>query len=90
VQTGFFERKTIPWRSLIDLAAVYVGYIVLGNLSIKLNPVGFYQIVKALIQLDAAFGSCQLDAACAQPRGAKPVQSMQSCVHRPCHPARSA
>jgi hypothetical protein len=33
----------------LDLTIVYVGYIVLGNLSIKLNPVGFYQIVKALI-----------------------------------------
>lgn len=28
---------------------MYVAYVVLGNLSIKLNPVGFYQIVKALI-----------------------------------------
>jgi drug/metabolite transporter (DMT)-like permease len=49
LQVGFFERKAIPWRSLLDLTIVYVGYIVLGNLSIKLNPVGFYQIIKALI-----------------------------------------
>ena len=48
-QAGFFEPKTLPWRSLVDLTLSYVGYIVLGNLSIKLNPVGFYQIIKALI-----------------------------------------
>lgn len=44
-----FDRKAVPWWSVLDLSVVYVGYIVLGNLSIKLNPVGFYQIVKALI-----------------------------------------
>ena len=27
----------------------YVAYIVLGNISIKMNPVGFYQVTKALI-----------------------------------------
>lgn len=71
MQTGFFERKTIPWRSLIDLAVVYVGYIVLGNLSIKLNPVGFYQIVKALIPpavlLVTSIQVCALLAALQQP-----------------------
>ena len=49
VQVKFFERKDLPFRSLLDIAVMYVGYIVLGNLSIKLNPVGFYQIIKALI-----------------------------------------
>jgi solute carrier family 35, member E3 len=49
LQAGFFERKDLPWTSLLDLTIGYVGYIVLGNLSIKLNPVGFYQIIKALI-----------------------------------------
>jgi solute carrier family 35, member E3 len=49
MQAGFFEPKALPWKSLLDLTVGYVAYIVLGNLSIKLNPVGFYQIIKALI-----------------------------------------
>lgn len=46
---GVFEPKSIEWREVVDLAAAYVAYIVLGNVSIKMNPVGFYQVTKALI-----------------------------------------
>lgn len=34
---------------LIPLAAAYVGYIVLCNLNLNLNPVGFYQIMKIAV-----------------------------------------
>jgi solute carrier family 35, member E3 len=49
MQANVFQPKQVPVKSIIDLAAAYVAYIVLGNLSIQLNPVGFYQITKALI-----------------------------------------
>ena len=34
---------------MLPLAAAYVGYVVLNNLSLKLNTVGFYQISKICI-----------------------------------------
>lgn len=40
---GWFEMKQIPQSKLAQLAAAYVGYIVLCNLSLKVNTVGFYQ-----------------------------------------------
>ena len=40
---GWFEIKQIPQSKLAQLAAAYVGYIVLCNLSLKVNTVGFYQ-----------------------------------------------
>lgn len=45
----FFEVKKIAVKDVIDLAAAYVGYVVLGNLSLKVNTVGFYQITKIMI-----------------------------------------
>ncbi|KDD75625.1 hypothetical protein H632_c585p1 [Helicosporidium sp. ATCC 50920] len=44
-----FELKQVPRRRLIPLAAAYVGYIVLCNLNLNLNPVGFYQITKIVV-----------------------------------------
>lgn len=41
---GFFTPKSIPADQLIPLALGFIGYIVLGNLSLKLNTVGFYQV----------------------------------------------
>lgn len=41
---GVFETKRLPQRALMQLAAAYVGYIVLCNLSLKVNTVGFYQV----------------------------------------------
>jgi hypothetical protein len=49
LQAGVFQPAAIRASSLIDLSLAYAGYIVLGNLSLKMNPVGFYQILKALI-----------------------------------------
>lgn len=45
---------------VFPLAAAFVGYVVLWNLSLQLNPVGFYQLAKiaitpALIAIEAAF-----------------------------------
>lgn len=41
-----FEPKVVPRLKLLPLAAAYVGYIVLCNLNLNINPVGFYQITK--------------------------------------------
>lgn len=48
-QFNVFELKQVPRRRLIPLAAAYVGYIVLCNLNLNLNPVGFYQITKIVV-----------------------------------------
>lgn len=41
---GFFTPKKIPAHQLLPLAMGYIGYIVLCNLSLNLNSVGFYQV----------------------------------------------
>jgi solute carrier family 35 protein E3 len=41
---GLFEAKTLPQAKLVPLAASYVAYIVLCNLSLNINTVGFYQV----------------------------------------------
>jgi solute carrier family 35 protein E3 len=46
---GFFFPKKIPAHQLLPLAIGYVGYIVLCNLSLNLNSVGFYQIMKVAV-----------------------------------------
>ena len=46
---GVFERKPVPWARTAPVAAVYVGFVVLNNLSIQLNPLGFYQMSKLTI-----------------------------------------
>eukprot|EP00798_Chlamydomonas_sp_ICE-L_P016182 gene16182-22343_t len=46
---GVFERKYIEQRKLAQLAASYVGYIVLCNLSLNINTVGFYQVMKIAV-----------------------------------------
>lgn len=38
------QVKSIPQARLVPLAAAYVAYIVLCNLSLKVNTVGFYQV----------------------------------------------
>lgn len=57
---GMFEYKMIPKMKLIPLASAYVGYIVLCNLNLNLNTVGFYQISKiavapAVLGIEATF-----------------------------------
>lgn len=41
---GFFTPKKIPTGKLIPIALGYVGYIVLCNVSLNINSVGFYQV----------------------------------------------
>lgn len=58
-QLGIFEPKPVAKSRLAPLAAAYVGYIVLCNLNLNINPVGFYQITKiavapAVLGLEAA------------------------------------
>ena len=43
---GFFTPKKIPAHLLLPLAVGYIGYIVLCNLSLNLNSVGFYQVIE--------------------------------------------
>ncbi|DBB13421.1 hypothetical protein WJX82_009270 [Trebouxia sp. C0006] len=43
---GMFVPKQVSALRVAPLAAAYVGYVVLNNLSLKLNTVGFYQISK--------------------------------------------
>lgn len=57
---GVFTAKHLPVRSTAPLAVAYVGYIVLNNLNLRLNTVGFYQISKiavapAVLGLEAVF-----------------------------------
>ena len=45
---------------MLPLAAAFVGYVVLWNLSLQLNPVGFYQLAKiaitpAVLAIEAVF-----------------------------------
>lgn len=46
---GIFEEKNVAKPKLFSLAAAYVGYIVLCNLNLNVNPVGFYQISKIAV-----------------------------------------
>lgn len=46
---GLFQVKKMPVKSSMSVAAVYVGFIIFNNLSIQLNPLGFYQMSKLAI-----------------------------------------
>ena len=46
---GMYEKKRLPKMSVASLAAAYVGYIVLNNLNLQMNTVGFYQISKIAV-----------------------------------------
>jgi solute carrier family 35 protein E3 len=46
---GAFQVKSVTIRQVVPLAAAFVAYIVLGNLSLQLNTVGFYQIMKVAV-----------------------------------------
>lgn len=46
---GIFEESRVSKVKLLPLAAAYVAYIVLCNLNLNLNPVGFYQISKIAV-----------------------------------------
>jgi solute carrier family 35, member E3 len=46
---GVIPRKTLPKGAKIALAGAFTGCIVLGNLSLALNTVGFYQLSKIAV-----------------------------------------
>jgi solute carrier family 35 protein E3 len=48
-RVGMFQVKTVSKLAVAPLAAAYVGYVVLCNVSLRVNTVGFYQISKICI-----------------------------------------
>lgn len=49
LMAGIFQYKKLPQLAVAPLAAAYVGYIVLCNLSLNVNTVGFYQVMKIAV-----------------------------------------
>ena len=49
LRAGLFTSKSVPTRSLLLLAAAFVGYVVLSNLNLRENSVGFYQLTKIAV-----------------------------------------
>lgn len=49
LMAGMFSHKSLRARQVAPLAFAYVGYIVLCNLSLKVNTVGFYQVMKIAV-----------------------------------------
>ncbi|KAH6569113.1 hypothetical protein BASA62_005065 [Batrachochytrium salamandrivorans] len=45
---GLFERKRIPLKEVLGLCATFSAFVVLTNLSLQYNSVGFYQMAKVL------------------------------------------
>ncbi len=41
---GFFTPKELPAIKLVPLAFGFVGYVVISNVSLEINSVGFYQV----------------------------------------------
>lgn len=54
LKAGLFQYKKLPQLQLLPLAAAYVGYIVLCNLSLNVNTVGFYQVMKVSSSVETA------------------------------------
>lgn len=44
-----YEKKQLAKKAIAPLAGAYVGYIVLNNLNLQINTVGFYQISKIAV-----------------------------------------
>lgn len=61
-------------RQLLPLAAAYVAYIVLCNLNLNINPVGFYQITKI-----AGLCACCAADCCCRALGGSRGSRMSSC-----------
>jgi solute carrier family 35 protein E3 len=45
---GLFEAKTLQVRSVLKISSAFCGFVVLTNLSLRYNSVGFYQVMKVL------------------------------------------
>lgn len=48
-RAGLIVPKRLPRRAVIALAGAFTGYIVLSNISLAANTVGFYQLTKIAI-----------------------------------------
>ena len=60
VERGGAQAQAPSVAAGVSPRAAFVGYVVLWNLSLQLNPVGFYQLAKiaitpAIIAIEAAF-----------------------------------
>lgn len=49
VRAGVFEAKAVPLRRVLPVSIGFVSSVVLNNLSLQLNPVSVYQILKIAI-----------------------------------------
>eukprot|EP00878_Enallax_costatus_P032950 GHUV01036306.1.p1 GENE.GHUV01036306.1~~GHUV01036306.1.p1 ORF type:complete len:328 (+),score=87.09 GHUV01036306.1:1642-2625(+) len=49
LMAGMFQHKPLGQLQVFPLAAAYIGYIVLCNLSLNVNTVGFYQVMKIAV-----------------------------------------
>ncbi|KAJ3114882.1 hypothetical protein HK098_007133 [Nowakowskiella sp. JEL0407] len=45
---GMFERKQLRVKDILGLSSTFCGFVVLTNLSLQYNSVGFYQMAKVL------------------------------------------
>ena len=45
---GLFEYKAVELRKIVPLCVAFCGFVVLTNLSLVFNTVGFYQVMKVL------------------------------------------
>ncbi len=46
---GLFQRKVLTLQQVTPLAGAFVGYIVLCNISLQINPVALYQLMKIAV-----------------------------------------
>ena len=90
---GLYEPKRLPKLSIAPLAASFVGYIVLNNLNLQMNTVGFYQISKIAVApaVRASSHACVTLSACFQAsRAFRPLFEQCMEVHSPVHSSHAA
>lgn len=46
---GMFKPKPVPWQHSLPMGAAFAASVALGNVSLQLNSVGFYQLTKLLV-----------------------------------------
>ena len=53
---GLVERKSnVKWWKVLPLSVAFCGFVVLTNLSLQYNSVGFYQVNKTKLAIKALF-----------------------------------
>ena len=78
---GMYEKKKLPKMSVASLAAAYVGYIVLNNLNLQMNTVGFYQISKIAVApaVSSPDQHCLKTPLCSPCNELKPPEALLGC-----------